>query len=458
MSSFVPLEEVAQVSLGYKSLQNDFFYVNQLTIDSYRIESRYLRSISVFKSLDGGKYLQNPLENTWVFLCRDKEADLRGTGALRYIHAMAERPAAEKKQSGGKKSIREVLQEQGGGFWYAPKAKPNPAHIWVRKAFNTTFAPFLFQAKAVVDQRCNYVEPKLSYPWQLIASAITSTIFAYSLEINGSASMGAGALEAPTSKLRRYPIFNIGLLNQKERDKLIELGKDVWKMGKPIDWAKPSTIPDPHIQALDKWILARTGTNNVKLEQIYNDLRATCKSRVLVAQDKVKTSQKLKSDNVASVAQGVADNLTGLLNTKRFPEDFSLASWTTTPVHIPRGKLRQITIAPFINQAEIQFIGEGGKILLKETYPLAVAETIIRAALAGRENFDIPIEPENAQSAIAEFLKWFAQISERMSKAVGESAVGTGYEEAVRDQVYRCLRIHPSVATPTLPLEINCWW
>ena len=36
---------------------------------------------------------------------------------------MAERPAAEKKQSGAKKSIREVLTEQGGGLWYSPKSK-----------------------------------------------------------------------------------------------------------------------------------------------------------------------------------------------------------------------------------------------------------------------------------------------------------------------------------------------
>jgi hypothetical protein len=37
----------------------------------------------------------------------------------------------------------------------------------------------------------------------------TTSIFAYSLEINGAASMGAGALEAPTTKLRDYPVLDV---------------------------------------------------------------------------------------------------------------------------------------------------------------------------------------------------------------------------------------------------------
>src|SRR5437660_412557 len=113
MNHFVPLEELAQVSLGYKSLQNDFFYVDRAVIQGFGIESRYLCRITVLRELDASLYLQNPPERTWIFLCREKESDLRGTGALRYIHAMSEKPAAEKKQSGGAKTIREVLEEQG---------------------------------------------------------------------------------------------------------------------------------------------------------------------------------------------------------------------------------------------------------------------------------------------------------------------------------------------------------
>jgi hypothetical protein len=118
MSKMVPLEDLAQVSLGYKSLQNDFFYLNKDTISTYKIEKRFLQPIHMLAELRGDAYLQDPEVTTWLFACRDKEADLRGTGALRYISAMANRSAAKKKQSAGSKSMREVLKAQGGGLWY----------------------------------------------------------------------------------------------------------------------------------------------------------------------------------------------------------------------------------------------------------------------------------------------------------------------------------------------------
>jgi hypothetical protein len=37
MTQMVPLEALAQVSLGYKSLQNDFFYLNKDTIRTYKM-------------------------------------------------------------------------------------------------------------------------------------------------------------------------------------------------------------------------------------------------------------------------------------------------------------------------------------------------------------------------------------------------------------------------------------
>ena len=205
MNHFVPLSDLAKVSLGYKSLQNDFFYVNEATVATYKIERRFLRQITLFRDLQGFSYLQKPPATTWLFLCREEEPDLRGTGALRYIHAMSERPAAEKKQSGRPKTIREVLEAQSGGLWYAPKATPHAANIWLRKAFNTVYAPFVFKGARVLDQRCNYIRPIRPVTWEILAAVLTSTIFAYGLEVNGSASMGAGATRGPNLQAALIP-------------------------------------------------------------------------------------------------------------------------------------------------------------------------------------------------------------------------------------------------------------
>ena len=49
---FVHLSELSKVSLGFKSLQNSFFYVNQATIDTYRIEKRFLIPICATKGYE----------------------------------------------------------------------------------------------------------------------------------------------------------------------------------------------------------------------------------------------------------------------------------------------------------------------------------------------------------------------------------------------------------------------
>jgi hypothetical protein len=139
---FTRLSSLATVSLGYKSLQNDFFYVNKATIDTYGIEKAYLVPILMLRDLNSSVFEQSPKSSLWLFNCRNDRKDLHGTGALHYIDAMAHRRAADKKQTGKNLTIREALDAQAGGKWYAPKARPNMHHIWLRKAFNSVYAPF----------------------------------------------------------------------------------------------------------------------------------------------------------------------------------------------------------------------------------------------------------------------------------------------------------------------------
>jgi hypothetical protein len=455
VSAFVRLDQIAQVSLGFKSLQNDFYYVDQTTIDFYKIEQRFLSPVTLIKEIDGKSFLQDPEISTWIFTCRDAERDLRGTGALKYIHAMADRPAAEKKQQSKEvKTIRDVLSEQGAGLWYSPKAKPHAAHLWLRKGFDAIYAPFVFKAATVVDQRCNYLEPIDGISWQLLGAAISSTIFSFSLEINGSASMGAGVLEAPTRKLRDYPIFDLRTVSKTEAKELSSLANDLWEHEKPLNWGTKDYAVGPRQQKLDAKFL-QLSHSGLELTQIYRDLRDACAARLAVAADKVRTKKKQKTQNVATVAAGIAGALLPQLRARQFPESFCSTDAAMLDFDLPRAALRKVSLIPFFEEMEVQVEGAGGRVFLKQTFPVSVAEVFVRALLMGREKYSIPKDSENCDALLRNFTAWFGQIHDEIENAITQSAIGTGYEDIVRVEVYERLGIHPLAGKSPLPAEFH---
>jgi hypothetical protein len=157
---------------------------------------------------------------------------------------------------------------------------------------DTVFAPFVFSTAKVVDQRCNYLDPLHGLAWEVAGAVLSSTLFAYSLEINGSPSMGAGALEAPTTKLRRYPVFDPRTLTASEKTKLIKLAEAVWEAEAPVNWEADGTSPGPKLRALDAWLLDLTKTG-IELDQLYTDLGAACQSRITVARIKPRPKRSI---------------------------------------------------------------------------------------------------------------------------------------------------------------------
>jgi hypothetical protein len=451
---FAELSTLARVSLGYKSLQNNFFYLNEATIDSFGVEKKYLTPILMMKDLNGRAYKQAPEGTLWLFNCKDKKADLRGTGALRYIDAMADHPATEKKQTGKTLTIREALEAQGGGTWYAPKARPNGHHVWLRKAFDAVFSPFLFSKPALVDQRCNSLSPVDGVTWQELAAALTTSFFAYSLEINGSASMGAGALEAPTTKLRSYPALNVVGLKPADRKKLVELAEKVWTEEAPIDWSLSASMPGERLRDLDKWILDLTSAN-VSLDAVYRDIRETCQSRKAVASDKQKKTKKKRTDNIGNVADSIAKVIAPKMQIRNFPDDFLPGTALDIAFSIDRSTLKAVNMSHLLGNTDIRILSNSGATVYEGTHPNSVAEAIVRSLLWGRSQFSVSSDAKAMDKGLAQFLTWVSEIEKNIATAIAESALGTGYEDALKREIHSRLGIHPLLADKTLPQQIS---
>lgn len=206
-----------------------------MALSTYGIESQFLNPIFTLKDFDAGAYVQKPVAAQMVFTCAEDEGDLKGTGALKYIRAMGCRAASQKKQSDATHrrpdTISEALEKQSGRHWYAPKAAQNAARVWLRKGIGGIFAPIITKDPIVVDQRCNFAVGKGITDDELAALLIQALpVFLWKSMVR---CQWGGVLEAPTTKLRTYPIPDIRLWDKAYRKELVRLAKVVWKTSKP---------------------------------------------------------------------------------------------------------------------------------------------------------------------------------------------------------------------------------
>jgi hypothetical protein len=443
------LSEIADVALGFKSLQNDFFYLSEEAINLYNIEKEYLRPILRLKDLSSKCFLQNAAPSEYFFHCTESLSELKGTGALRYIRAMENQPAKQKKQSGVPKSVSQVLKAQSGAHWYAPKAKLHEEHIWVRKAFGSIYSPFLFKNRIVVDQRCNRIHPKGKNPWELIAALLSSSLFSLSIESAGGASMGAGALEVATTMLRQLRVPDIRLLTEKDKLRIIELAREVWKKSKPTDWNKLDQ-PDKYICKLDNWLLEKMNAP-FQQDKLYKDIKSTYEIRMVLAKDKTTTSKQSELDNVDSVAKTIETAVRPILEGRRFPESFFRAKGDTYTFDFSAYPKLVVRCEPFISISSI-VISEpiSGKTIFEKEYPRPVADIVLRSLMNGRRKFDIPKSQATAFSVRSEFLKWISAVFEKIKQGCRESALGTRFESRLYETMIKRLGLHNSLGDDEL--------
>ena len=200
----------------------------------------------------------------------------------------------------------------------------------------------------------------------------------------------------------------------------------------------------------------RWAGKSVSVDRIYDDLGAVCRARIVVAREKPRIERKRRRDSVTRVASSVAARVRGLLDLKRFPDDFMrVRGHDVVELVIPRGQLRQIDLYSLMDTAELRLVGPEGEPIYEDNLPWPVAEVIVRACLLGRREFTVSADRAEAELALAKFHEWFREIKSGIETAIGESALGTGYEEALARETYRLLGLHGMVGEVRLPRAIT---
>jgi hypothetical protein len=226
----------------------------------------------------------------------------------------------------------------------------------------------------------------------------------------------------------------------------------VWLSEAPVDWSLEKYEAGKCLRALDQWVIDLLGVS-VTLQTLHMDLHEACQSRIIVAKDKAKKTKKKKTENIANVAEAIAKGVEPRIKAKNFPEDFVEGS-LDMDVHISRELVKSIQIEHLLDRFDVTFQGQGGTTILDETYVKAVGEGVVRAVLWGRSSFSLSSDRKVMEAAVTDFIGWIADIQKEVGQAIMDSALGTGYEDQLRREVFARLGIHRAVGNKILPSRI----
>jgi hypothetical protein len=212
-------------------------------------------------------------------------------------------------------------------------------------------------------------------------------------------------------------------------------------------------MPGKNLKALDEWLLKAAG-RNVSVAQMYDDLRSACLARAFVAEDKTKKTKKQKSDSIGNVAESIVKAVNPVIRSKNFPNDFLDGATLDLPMTFDQSSLKDVSIHQLLDSYEIEVRTRAGGVAYQGTHPRPVAEGIIRALMWGRSQFSVSSDRKVMDEAVNKFLIWASKTEQDIEKAIRESAYGTGYEDALKNEVYARIGIHPLSGAKVLPPRI----
>ena len=107
-----------------------------------------------------------------------------------------------------------------------------------------------------------------------------------------------------------------------------------------------------------------------------------------------------------------------------------------------------------MDRYEISILTKTGETVFEASLFQPVAEAIIRSILWGRSVFSVSYDHSAMLHAVSQFVEWVSTIEAEINLMIADSSLGTGYEDALRAEVFSQLGIHPMVGQKTLPTDI----
>lgn len=432
------LATVAKVNLGFKSLLNDFFYVDISRIETFGIEEEFLVPIYKLSDLDDDAYWQSPSPTRWVFVCKSEWNDLRGSGAERYIRWAESQETRRRKQS---KSVttwsRSPALQGNNRKWYHPAAPLHEARLAVRKGIGKRYAPFAFGSPVVLDQRLYLIEPK-TIPEQLLLAYLSSGLHALSLETDADLGLGGGVLTLGADNLRALPVPDLRLVAERGAGDVVAAFEELAKTSPP-DVGEMALVPQQ--VALDRALLAALGQPESRVEELHRELFLLAQSRLRLSGGRRAHLKKAEGADIARVSAPLIQALEKWLRARRLPEDFIPKNAPTEEFAFPNVTL-QITVSLLLAACTIEVRSASSEqVVYSGTMAKERAELLVRCLQLGRRSFALPQESVDCIPTLEALEGFLESFEEEFVAVLATTPIGPRYQEEIHDVVLRALNI-----------------
>ncbi|MGB7062367.1 MAG: DNA methyltransferase [Candidatus Zixiibacteriota bacterium] len=268
----VELGDIAKVRRGFTTGANEFFYLDEKTLERLKIESRFLRP--VIKSPKECNTTKVGLQKLRfkVFICDQPKSRLKGTKALEYIK-WGERQTVEIKSGGDKgkrvKGYHKLETVKNRRLWYDLGVKEFPNAVWV-KSIHDNHGQSVIEGNCLVDQRLYEIRFTKKIEPEIQAIILNNSVFHLFKELEGRVNLGEGVLDTAVFESKKTMVVDPSVF-QKNPTLAMEFESVFEECGldpnKPIREQEPRLMPDR--KALDDVVFDVLGLTQEERKEVY---------------------------------------------------------------------------------------------------------------------------------------------------------------------------------------------
>ena len=276
----VLLGQICDVNEGKPTGANDFFYPTKDVVEKFRIEERFLHP-GLMKTRGANHFVLRAKHLDRFFFAVDaSKAELRGTGALRYI------------LYGEELGLNERGTFRNKANWYAFRAR-KPADLVLPCGIGATFFCSMNAARAIASN--SFTELRLhnrnrdSVPIWTWMNSVVGWLYA---ELMGRSILGGGMLKVDPTDCRRMPLLKSDALPRDLRALDRQVG-DVWE-----------EIDAPDRRDLDDAVFDSLRFTRAERDAVYEALRNLVDNRLTKARS-LEPETKQKRLRAAEETRGI---------------------------------------------------------------------------------------------------------------------------------------------------------